>query len=489
MCSSMTLILIPTTLLAILVLTSVLASVTRQPLSLLPVLTTPLLGLGSGWVPAQLESTVEPSVVEIPVIEGPIRLQLRWRSASATRIASMSPKRLDMPPPPLPHPSQDIPQAQVNARSMKRLSMQLSLQGSNDVKEILSATTMASPESETPLTTPASTRPATPDTNDFLTALAAQERRVLELKEELERAEADLTKLKKQWAVHEATKKRNELRHVEPLRPLKSPKKDTFSSQPATSKSTGEDSRRRAMSIRTKQPQRTVFEGGRHTRTLSLLSPTSLENRSNVSASLNSKVESKNRIPPKKAIPRISTAPLAHSAQQSRGTRDDLVYTGKQFVGDLKDGLFNFIEDLRAATVGDEAISAARSKQIESLHGVALARSSSRNMDQKTPNKASTLPGKKPSTKDSGKAEAAENISPTTIPTLQDTEQHLADDSEVKKAVQTNQSSKASKSESTEAVELEEDDEGWSNWDSPPHKDTASTYSNTALSTPRSSLR
>ena len=55
------------------------------------------------------------------------------------------------------------------------------------------------------------------DSNTFLTALASQERRVLELKEELQKAETDLEKLKRQWTTHEAAKKRNELRQIEPL--------------------------------------------------------------------------------------------------------------------------------------------------------------------------------------------------------------------------------------------------------------------------------
>lgn len=41
------------------------------------------------------------------------------------------------------------------------------------------------------------------------------------MREELQKAQGDLEKLKKQWATHEATKKRNEIRHVEALQPLK----------------------------------------------------------------------------------------------------------------------------------------------------------------------------------------------------------------------------------------------------------------------------
>ncbi|KAL2394000.1 hypothetical protein ABEF93_001897 [Exophiala dermatitidis] len=163
---------------------------------------------------------------------------------------------------------------------------------------------------------------------DFLTLLAAQERRVLELREELQKAEADLLGLKKQWASYEANKKREEVKHVKKLEAL--PLDDVVSSRSPTSTSGGggafdddeeERRRRRALverSVRmtaagvnndsingdgeeekdghcvnganagaiteqlgrrtsTKKPR--VFQGGRHTRTLSLLSPTSAKYR------------------------------------------------------------------------------------------------------------------------------------------------------------------------------------------------------------------
>ena len=66
-----------------------------------------------------------------------------------------------------------------------------------------------SPVRESFPTVPESVPSGQTDTN-FLTAIAAQERRVLELKEDLVRAEADLRKLKVQWAQHEAQKKRND---------------------------------------------------------------------------------------------------------------------------------------------------------------------------------------------------------------------------------------------------------------------------------------
>ncbi|KAF1813937.1 hypothetical protein P152DRAFT_298745 [Eremomyces bilateralis CBS 781.70] len=61
-----------------------------------------------------------------------------------------------------------------------------------------------------------------PETN-FLTILAAQERKVLELREELGKAEAELGELKKKWERSEARKKREELRSGMRLRDLAGP--------------------------------------------------------------------------------------------------------------------------------------------------------------------------------------------------------------------------------------------------------------------------
>jgi hypothetical protein len=71
------------------------------------------------------------------------------------------------------------------------------------------ATSVHSPEPED----------ATSETN-IMAVLAAQERYVLELKEELTKAEADLNMLKTHWAHHEANKRRNEVRKVAALQPL-----------------------------------------------------------------------------------------------------------------------------------------------------------------------------------------------------------------------------------------------------------------------------
>ncbi|KAI4154106.1 MAG: hypothetical protein LQ340_001883 [Diploschistes diacapsis] len=491
----MTLLVIPTTLFAILVLTSVLASVTRQPIHLLPALSTQLLGRSPEWVSVQLEDRVEPQLIQVSFSKGPIRLQLRWRSDTMKATQDPPPRHSEMPPPPLPPRLQDPAPEQVNVRNMKRFSLQLRLQGNDNVKDILTSSTLASPVLSTLSAEQIPPKSTASEANDFLTALAAQERRVLELKEELEKAELDLTKLKKQWAVHEATKKRNEIRHVEPLRPLKSPKKDCFTVPAQANASqtiTGEDNGRRAISIRTRQPQRTVFEGGRHTRTLSLLSPTSLENHSSDPRPTRSTWESRNGAVPKTAIPRVSTNPPAMT-HNSRGTKDDLVYTGKQFVGDLKDGFWTFFEDIRQATVGDEALTAARSRQIGTALEGPTARNGSKSKEHKTPNRTAAQPCKKPSVKDLAISAFSAELSPTASLPAQSAPRNI-----IPASPQTHSLAEKVEKKQTSTFESttpkiataanDDDDEGWSNWGSPPSKEFASASSNTALSTPRSSL-
>jgi hypothetical protein len=191
------------------------------------------------------------------------------------------------------------------------------------------------------------------------------------LKEELAKAEIDLERLKRQWALHEATKKRNEMRHVEQLRPLKS-SEAPFATEIVAQGGLGRDEeRRKARYYRTKQPQRKVFEGSRHTRALSLLSPNSLANHGTsigsnpgIAELMDSKAGMRSITDPntKRSSTPVSVTNSGENGQQSRGTRDDIMNTGKQLVGDLKEGLWTFIEDLRQATVGDEAVHGIKSR-------------------------------------------------------------------------------------------------------------------------------
>ena len=229
------------------------------------------------------------------------------------------------------------------------------------------------PSSSVPSTPLIPARPPSPEkwaphpgeSNTFLTALAAQERRVLELKEELQKAEGELEKLKKQWAAHEATKKRNELRHLEQLQPL-----NTSLAGPSASASHDEESarinkeldRRKRTSSSVRSSQRTVFSGSRHTRTLSLLSPRDSTASSHSSLQGNGHtrhpLETVNDVAVPFTIHELSSSIDGSSVSTSlyKGPpRDMILETGKQLVGDFRQGLWTFFEDLKQVTVGDEA--------------------------------------------------------------------------------------------------------------------------------------
>ena len=118
-----------------------------------------------------------------------------------------------------------------------------------------SAQSSGTPSTSVPSTPVTSTREQSPerkplhfgDSNAFLTALAAQERRVLELKEELQKAEVELHNLKRRWASQEAAKKKNELLQLEQLQPLKSSSGGPGSAGDNESKSASRDLDRRNM--------------------------------------------------------------------------------------------------------------------------------------------------------------------------------------------------------------------------------------------------
>lgn len=226
------------------------------------------------------------------------------------------------------------------------------------------------PSSSVPSTPVISTRPPSPEkrvlhpgeSNTFLTALAAQERRVLELKEELQKAERELEKLKKQWATHEATRKRNELQHIEQLQPLKESTGGPITSREDELSIAGKDADRRKMAPPMVRPSRTVFSGSRHARALSLLSP---KDSNSYSPSPSHGPPKRHRFSPKDDAQPTSIHQSSISTDGSddpdelyRGPPKDMILeTGKQLVGDFRQGLWTFFEDLRQVTVGDEAAS------------------------------------------------------------------------------------------------------------------------------------
>ena len=228
---------------------------------------------------------------------------------------------------------------------------------------------------------------------EFLTLLAAQERKVLELKEELQRAEKDLVGLKKQWAAFEANKKRDELRQVKKLQPMASD--DVGGSEATVSEEDEERKRKRALVERnyathapamnsegsglSRKGSKRVFEGGRHTRTLSLLSPTPTKpgRRSTEDGTMtpsdategetdDDRGAALSRMPTLDSLISGEVLPLeftktyrnlsTHRRSLPPATTDMLVKQGKQVYDGMKDGLWTFFEDIRQATVGEEGI-------------------------------------------------------------------------------------------------------------------------------------
>ena len=217
-------------------------------------------------------------------------------------------------------------------------------------------------------------RSPSPAGSKFLTAVAAQERRVLELREELQKAEKELVNLKKQFATHEASRKRNDPRRPQQLQNMKaalSPESSDDDRSGSSRYMHREMEKRKAVLNGVRPHQRTVFSGSRHTRALSLLS------RERTSAPIafprpnnqNTAEEPSKRTGVETSVtsPTLSMSPYDSDGSNERFrhdgiNKDVIVRTGKQMASDLRQGLWTFLEDLRQATVGDEGISPTRAR-------------------------------------------------------------------------------------------------------------------------------
>jgi len=185
----------------------------------------------------------------------------------------------------------------------------------------------------------------------FLTALAGQERRVLELKEELAKAETELGKLKRQWATHEANKSRYEIALNSGLT-SSTPRGDVPGSSLASPTSREEFQRRQ----RATATGRKVLPSQRHQRTLSLLSPDRQEFRQPFPRPKDlDDVDLGKRRPigspdmKEKEVARTQSLDLP----MRPGNQDVFLKTGQQIAADFRDGLWTFLEDLKQA-VGDD---------------------------------------------------------------------------------------------------------------------------------------
>lgn len=239
-------------------------------------------------------------------------------------------------------------------RRPNRLSLSFPVAASNSGSERPTPTSTNPSPSRTPA--PDSVPPSPNDSNSFLVAIAGQERRVLELKEELQKAEGELATLKLQWAAHERAKKRAEIRHIQPLQPLQSVV--TEGGRPGeevdgpTRQSAELERRKALLSNIPREPRRKVITGG-HTRTLSLLSP----DRSNYTQPFPPVQESaaESREPPRSTTMPDTTKGIT-KIRSRHSYQGGVTDNARQIAVDVKAGLWTFLEDLRQATVGDEPI-------------------------------------------------------------------------------------------------------------------------------------
>ncbi|KAE9364536.1 hypothetical protein N431DRAFT_355015 [Stipitochalara longipes BDJ] len=266
-------------------------------------------------------------------------------------------------------------------RNSNRLSLSFPVATSTNSSESSRPTPTSSKPTPTSSTipslplTPAEVPEASPsDSNGFLVALAGQERRVLELKEELEKAEADLAKLKRKWALHEAQKKKAEVKRVEQLQPLQAIVTPSSKEEiPSTPRQSAEE-RRKATLTSLETPKNSLDApkevrrkfSGQHMRALSLLSP----ERSNFTQSFPPVQESGAEASP---MPKSATMPdiiiPKKMPPRSRNSYHGGVTTGaKQIAEDFKAGVWTFLEDLRQATVGDEAVNGTTTRSTLDAH-------------------------------------------------------------------------------------------------------------------------
>ena len=258
---------------------------------------------------------------------------------------------------------------------------------------------------------------------DFLTLIAGQERKVMELKEELLKAESELVGLKKQWSMFEAKKKHAELRNkTVKLGPLSPTDVSSAEDDEAERSRRREVRERRMKELGMKEGE--VFKveansgrrnggrvfAGRHTRTLSLLqnngalaeiaqnsnrpksktesnpSAQPLPTSANLAASTPAEdMENNNMTPSRRSLSRQPTLQeliassatgaaqlnfgktykeLAHVSRKSLPPGTDVfVKQGKQVYDGVSQGFWNFVEDIRQATVGDEPVNGVPSEQ------------------------------------------------------------------------------------------------------------------------------
>ncbi|PBP23399.1 hypothetical protein BUE80_DR005993 [Diplocarpon rosae] len=397
-----------------------------------------------------------------------------------------SPNRAHFAMPPPPRPAMGHTRAlSYTPHRPNRLSLSFPVAPSLSSNESARATPTSSNITSFP-PTPVEIAHASPEEHSkFLVALAGQERKVLELKEELSKAEEELKTLKKQYARHEATRKKAEIRHIEPLQTVVTG--DGNAEDPAAvPRQSSELDRRRALlnTLNLPKDSRRKFSGA-HTRTLSLLSP----ERSNFHQPqpcppvLESSAESSG-LPRTATIPDTNHGPrrISSSRANARHSYQIGVPLGaKQLAEDLKSGMWTFLEDLRQATVGDEAVNGTTSRTTsDPMQGAPVRNNSKSSLGSNERSKLGQLP---------------RSMSPRTWETLTGTSPHLVDLSDesgepVRPRARSPSTIRKARPLSLAAPPPDDLEDDWPAWDLPaptsPRWSGSTTYSNPA--TPSTSI-
>ncbi|KAF4978323.1 hypothetical protein FDECE_18239, partial [Fusarium decemcellulare] len=215
------------------------------------------------------------------------------------------------------------------------------------------------PSRPTPASATMSSVPPTPidsgltspaDANEFIIAIAAQERRVLELREELSRAEAELSSLKKKWTTQD--KKGDPI----PFEAFRSPVLSADEESGSARRSADLDRRKLLQQTQNAaaQNRRRVLRGG-HTRTLSLLSPAKPDAGFSLHQDRDHEHETVKLPSIERRTAQLTNPHLAKRASWQPRTQQNVAGV-PQIVEDFKLGLRAFVEDIRQITVGDEPI-------------------------------------------------------------------------------------------------------------------------------------
>lgn len=276
---------------------------------------------------------------------------------------------------------------------------------------------------------------------------------MLELREELSRAESELTTLKKQFSTQEAYNRKNPQRQPQ----FETPRSGLDADEERASARHSIDLDRRKLLLQQQQQntptqnRRRVLRGG-HTRTLSLLSPPKPdpgiaihEDRSIEPISL--------PLPPiERRTAQLTNPNLSKRASwQPQSHRQQASVPG--IIEDFRTGLRTFVEDIRQITVGDEPIngqSPARSPSQQGL-GLNLSRTSSGDIETIRPSNAA-----RPKVSTAFDSPSSATSSPT--PASKTTDSILSEKPKTGR----------SKHFSWTPLSVDSlDDNGWSNWESP----------------------